>query len=73
MATRIKSSQIADGSIVAADLHSAIAVNTTASGTFAVLYEAEKLVAASIAVIFAYLTKSVSATLVAGLITIWIM
>ena len=38
-----------------------------------VLYEAEKIVAASIAVIFAYLTKSVSATLVAGLITIWIM
>lgn len=38
-----------------------------------VLYEAEKLVAASIAIIFAYLTKSVSATLVAGLITIWIM
>lgn len=38
-----------------------------------VLYEAEKLLAASIAVIFAYLTKSVSATLVAGLITIWIM
>ena len=38
-----------------------------------VLYEAEKLVAASIAVIFAYLTKSVSATLVAGLLTIWIM
>ena len=38
-----------------------------------VLYEAEKLVAASIAVIFTYLTKSVSATLVAGLITIWIM
>ena len=38
-----------------------------------VLYEAEKLGAASIAVIFAYLTKSVSATLVAGLITIWIM
>ena len=38
-----------------------------------VLYEAEKLVAASIALIFAYLTKSVSATLVAGLITIWIM
>ena len=38
-----------------------------------VLYEAEKLVAASIAVIFAYLTKSVSATLVAGLTTIWIM
>ena len=38
-----------------------------------VLYEAEKLVAASIAVIVAYLTKSVSATLVAGLITIWIM
>ena len=38
-----------------------------------VLYEAEKLVAASIAVICAYLTKSVSATLVAGLITIWIM
>jgi len=34
MATRIKSSQITDGSIVAADLHSAIAVNTTASGTF---------------------------------------
>ena len=38
-----------------------------------VLYEGEKLVAASIAVIFAYLTKSVSATLLAGLITIWIM
>jgi len=38
-----------------------------------VLYEAEKLLAASIAVIFAYLTKSVSATLVAGLITMWIM
>ena len=38
-----------------------------------VLYEAEKLVAASIALVFAYLTKSVSATLVAGLITIWIM
>ena len=38
-----------------------------------VLYEAEKLVAASIALIFAYLTKSVSATLVAGLITIWTM
>ena len=34
MATRIKSSQIADGAIVAADLHSAIAVSTTASGTF---------------------------------------
>jgi len=38
-----------------------------------IFYEAEKLVAASIAVIFAYLTRSVSATLVAGLITIWIM
>ena len=38
-----------------------------------VLYEAEKLVAASIAIIFAYLTRSVSATLVAGLITIWII
>lgn len=38
-----------------------------------VLYETEKLVAASIAVVFALLTKSVSATLVAGLITIWIM
>ena len=34
MATRIKSNQIADNSIVAADLHSGIAVNTTASGTF---------------------------------------
>ena len=34
MATRIKSSQIADGAIVAADLHSAIAINTTAAGTF---------------------------------------
>jgi hypothetical protein len=34
MATRIKSSQITDGSIVAADLHSAIAINTTQSGTF---------------------------------------
>ena len=34
MATRIKSSQIADGAIVAADLHSAIAVSTTSSGTF---------------------------------------
>ena len=40
MATRIKSSQIADGAIVAADLHSAIAINTTStiettsSGTF---------------------------------------
>jgi len=34
MATRIKSSQIADGTIVASDLHSAIAVNTTAAGTF---------------------------------------
>lgn len=38
-----------------------------------VLYETEKLVAALIAVIFALLTKSVSATLLAGLITIWIM
>ena len=38
-----------------------------------VLYEAEKLVAASIAVIFALLTKSVSATLIAGLLTIWII
>ena len=38
-----------------------------------VLYDAEKLVAASLAVIVALLTKSVSATLVAGLITIWIM
>ena len=34
MPTRIKSSQILDGSIVASDLHSAIAVNTTAAGTF---------------------------------------
>jgi hypothetical protein len=34
MATRIKSSQIEDGAIVAADLHSAIAINTTQSGTF---------------------------------------
>ena len=34
MATRIKSSQITDGAIVAADLHSAIAINTTQSGTF---------------------------------------
>ena len=34
MATRIKSSQIADGAIVAADLHSAIAISTTQSGTF---------------------------------------
>ena len=38
-----------------------------------VLYEAEKLVAASLAVIVALLTKSVSATLVAGLVTIWII
>ena len=38
-----------------------------------VLYDAEKLVAASIAVVFALVTKSVSATLLAGLITIWIM
>ena len=38
-----------------------------------VLYDAEKLVAASLAVIVALLTKSVSATLVAGLLTIWIM
>ena len=37
MPTRIKSSQILDGSIVATDLHSAIAVNTTAAGTFASL------------------------------------
>ena len=34
MATRIKSNQIEDNTIVAADLHSAIAINTTASGTF---------------------------------------
>jgi len=34
MATRIKSSQILDGAIVAADLHSAITVSTTSSGTF---------------------------------------
>ena len=34
MPTRIKSSQILDGSIVASDLHSAIAINTTATGTF---------------------------------------
>jgi len=34
MATRIKSNQISDNSIVAADLHSAITVNTTSSGTF---------------------------------------
>ena len=38
-----------------------------------VLYDAEKLVAASLAVIVALLTKSVSATLVAGLVTIWII
>jgi hypothetical protein len=34
MTTRIKSSQILDGSIVASDFHSAIQINTTASGTF---------------------------------------
>ena len=34
MATRIKSNQIEDNTIVAADLHSAIAINTTQSGTF---------------------------------------
>jgi hypothetical protein len=34
MATRIKSNQITDNVITAADLHSAIAINTTASGTF---------------------------------------
>ena len=34
MATKIKSAQILDGAIVAADLHSAIAINTTQSGTF---------------------------------------
>ena len=34
MTTRIKSSQILDGSIVASDFHSAIAINTTAAGTF---------------------------------------
>ena len=38
-----------------------------------ILYEAEKLVAASVAVFVALLTKSVSATLVAGLVTIWII
>ena len=38
-----------------------------------VLFEVEKLVAASIAVVFALLTRSVSATLIAGLVTIWIM
>jgi hypothetical protein len=34
MATRIKSNQITDNVITADDLHSAIAINTTASGTF---------------------------------------
>ena len=37
MATRVKSSQILDGSIVASDLHSAIAISTTAAGSFASL------------------------------------
>ena len=37
MPTRIKSSQILDGSIVATDFHSAIAINTTAAGTFGAL------------------------------------
>ena len=37
MATKIKSAQILDGAIVAADLHSAIAINTTQSGTFGTL------------------------------------
>ena len=34
MATKIKSAQILEGAIVAADLHSAIAISTTQSGTF---------------------------------------
>ena len=37
MATRVKSSQILDGTIVGSDLHSAVVVNTTAAGTFASL------------------------------------
>jgi len=34
MATRVKSSQILDGTIVGSDLHSAVVINTTAAGTF---------------------------------------
>ena len=37
MATRVKSSQILDGTIVGSDLHSAVVVNTTGAGTFASL------------------------------------
>tara|TARA_X000000368_G_scaffold164074_1_gene129398 strand:+ start:1050 stop:1346 length:297 start_codon:yes stop_codon:yes gene_type:complete len=36
-------------------------------------YDVEKLVAASIAVACALLTKSVSATLIVGLITVWLI
>ena len=36
-------------------------------------YDVEKLVAASIAVACALLTKSVSATLIVGLVTVWLM
>ena len=36
-------------------------------------YDVEKLIAASIAVACALLTKSVSATLIVGLITVWLI
>ena len=54
-------------------LSAIIASSLISSDGQEVLYDAEKLVAASLAVIVALLTKSVSATLVAGLVTIWII
>ena len=38
-----------------------------------ITYELEKLAAASVAVACALLTKSVSATLIVGLVTVWIL
>ena len=38
-----------------------------------ITYEFEKLAAASVAVVCALLTKSVAATLIVGLLTVWIL
>jgi branched-subunit amino acid transport protein len=38
-----------------------------------ITYELEKLAAASVAVACALLTKSVAATLIVGLVTVWIL
>ena len=54
-------------------LSAIIASSLVAHNGHQISYDVEKLIAALVAVAFALLTKSVSATLIVGLVTVWLI